>query len=379
MSHPLDLSDVPVVDGHCHPLYPNPWDVSPEAVTAILTEARPGTLDAHVPHTSLYRRTVRALARWLGVEATLEAVLAGRRARGSGWVREAVAERRVVALLVDTGYPPEAMPLDAMAALLPCAVHEVVRIERVAERLLSEGHPLDDFLVAYRAALEAALPQAVAFKSIVAYRSGLAVQPWDLREVAVAYERARDRVRAGAAPRLVERPLLDHLLLTALEVAGAAGRPLQLHAGFGDPDLDLPRANPLLLRPLLEDSRWRQARLVLLHLAYPYAREAAFMAAVWPQVFVDLSLALPHLGPGALPLLGEVLALAPATKLLYGSDLRGLPELFALAADWARELLGDALAGLVARDALDPDEALAVARGILATNARDLYRLSSAG
>jgi predicted TIM-barrel fold metal-dependent hydrolase len=66
-------------------------------------------------------------------------------------------------------------------------------------------------------------------------------------------------------------------------------------------------------------------------MAYPYFREATFLAAVWPQVHLDLSLALPLLGAGAVAPLIEILALAPASKLLYGSDVQALPELFALA------------------------------------------------
>ena len=161
-----------------------------------------------------------------------------------------------------------------------------------------------------------------------------------------------------------------------LEVASETGRPLQIHSGFGDPDIDLIRANPLLLRPLLEDPRWARARLVLLHMAYPYAREAAFMTAVWPQVHLDLSLALPFLGPGALFPLLEILSLAPASKLMYGSDVSALPELFALSADWARATLGEALGWLVNRDGLDDAAAVVVGQAILSDNARALYCLA---
>src|SRR5262249_6928611 len=146
-------------------------------------------------------------------------------------------------------------------------------------------------------------------------------------------------------------------------------------SGFGDPDIDLIRANPLMLRPILEDHRWAEARLVLLHMAYPYAREAAFMTAVWPQVHLDLSLALPFLGPGALLPLLEILSLAPASKLMYGSDVSALPELFALSAAWARAALGEALGWLVERDGLDDAGASAVGRAILSDNARALYSL----
>ncbi len=126
---------------------------------------------------------------------------------------------------------------------------------------------------------------------------------------------------------------------------------------------------------MLEDRRWTTAQLVLLHMAYPYTREAAFMTAVWPQVHLDLSLALPFLGPGALFPLLEILSLAPLSKLMYGSDVSGLPELFALAAEWARATLGEALGWLVERDGLDERAAAAAGRAILSDNARALYGL----
>ena len=112
-------------------------------------------------------------------------------------------------------------------------------------------------------------------------------------------------------------------------------------------------------------------------MAYPYVREAAFMAAVWPQVYLDLSLALPFLGPGAAPPLVEILSLAPWSKLLYGSDVGGLAELYALSAGWGRDALGEALAWLGARNGLGATEPREIARAILSSNARALYRLET--
>jgi len=184
------------------------------------------------------------------------------------------------------------------------------------------------------------------------------------------------RVHAGGSTRLTEKPLLDTLVETTLDVCRETGHPLQLHTGFGDPDVDLLQANPLLLRPVLEDPRWARVPIVVLHMAYPYFREAAFMAAVWPQLHVDLSLALPFLGAGGVSPLIDMLSLAPSSKLLYGSDLGGLPELFALSADWARANLGEALSWLVERGDIDLEDARRVGRQILTDNATALYRLS---
>jgi predicted TIM-barrel fold metal-dependent hydrolase len=370
----VDLSALPVIDGHAHPLLIEPWTVPPERFLDLFSEARPGTMRAHVPHTGYFRRSIAALAQRLGVAPSVEALLERRAAAGAGPACAMLAEARVEALLIDTGYPAVAMELEAMRRLLPCACHEVFRIERCAERLLGRALPYADFLQAFRGALHEAARHCVAFKTIVAYRSGLAVRPWPEVDAALAYRQAVARAAAGPV-RLTDAPLLDTLVLATLDVARETGRPVQVHAGFGDPDIDLGQANPALLRPLLEDPQWAGVAIVLLHMAYPYTREAAYMTAVWPQVYLDLSLALPFLGPGAVAPLGEILALAPASKLMYGSDVSAIPELFALSAAWGRAALGGALEARMARGDLTEEQALADAAAILAGNASALYRL----
>lgn len=48
--------------------------------------------------------------------------------------------------------------------------------------------------------------------------------------------------------------------------------------------MDLRLANPLNLRNLLEDKRFTKNRLVLLHVSYPFSKEASYLASVYPQV-----------------------------------------------------------------------------------------------
>jgi len=370
----MDLSDLPIVDGHCHPFLADPSALTADALLDQLSEGRPGTMRTHVPHTGYFRRVVGELARRLGCAPTLDAVLAARQAAGPALGRTMLGEARIEALLVDSGYPATAMPLDTMRVSVPCAIHEVFRIERCAERLLTHGLSYEKFVRAFEDELTAAAARCVSFKTIVAYRSGLAITPWPESAVFAAYVSAAGRAAQGP-PRLTEKPLLDTLVLRTLAIARRTGRPIQVHTGFGDPDIDLPHANPTLLRPILEGAEGRDVTLVLLHMAYPYVREAAFMTAVWPQVHLDLSLALPFLGGASAAPLAEILALAPASKLMYGSDVGALPELFALTAGWGRAALGEALDAFVARGELDAAGARAVAAMILADNARALYRL----
>ena len=256
----VDLSAIAVVDGHGHPLLRDPVDVSIGTFLDLFSEGRAGTMREHVMHTGYYRRALRTLAERLGVDATAEAVLKGRRRHpGSDTARAQFAAAGIAALLVDTGYPADGgMPFDEMRRRLGCAVHEVFRIETCAERLLIQRLPFDEFMEAFRRALLDAATGCVAFKTIVAYRSGLAVRRWRDDECRASYARTIAAIPPSGRPRLADKPRLDRLVQTTLDVPRETGRPLQVHAGFGDPDIGLLGASPLHLRPISD--KYRVAR-----------------------------------------------------------------------------------------------------------------------
>jgi len=186
-------------------------------------------------------------------------------------------------------------------------------------------------------------PSFVALKTIIAYRSGLAVSEPEPGELAACFRRVRSE--GGDPPRLTSRPLLNYLLLRALEWAAERGVPVQFHSGYGDRDLDLLRASPTHLRPVLESARLSSLKVVLLHASYPYTREASYLASVYPNVYVDWSEANPMLTPVMLKqVLEELLAQAPYTRLLYGSDAWGVPDWLWLGARVGRTALAAALA-----------------------------------
>jgi predicted TIM-barrel fold metal-dependent hydrolase len=157
----------------------------------------------------------------------------------------------------------------------------------------------------------------------------------------------------------------DHVV-AALEANEATGDPLplQVHSGFGDSDLHLWRADPSYLKPLIE--RFRDTPFVLLH-CYPFVREAGWLAHVYGNVWLDLSLTIPHVSQPA-QALRDALELAPVSKLLYASDAARTPELYWLAARWWRKALAEVLPEL-----LPAEEAEQAARLILRDNARQLY------
>ncbi|BBN12985.1 glutamine synthetase [Marchantia polymorpha subsp. ruderalis] len=216
----------------------------------------------------------------------------------------------------------------------------------------------------------------VAFKSIVAYRSGLRINPSVTDEDA---EKGLVRtVGTVEEIRLTDKNLTDWIFTKALELATSHDIPMQIHTGFGDVDLDLELANPVLLRSILEDLRFKHARIVLLHAAYPYMRQASYLACVYPQIHLDFGLAIPKLSVrGMKTAVAELLELAPINKVMFSTDAYAFPETYYLGAKWARTVLAEVLCDCVEEGDLSVDEAIAAAESILSKNSLAFYKLTT--
>jgi uncharacterized protein len=389
MSHPLSqhaasdtrhwLDELPVVDGHCHPPLhpPHPRDET-EFLGRFTESDDPAQIAAHVPHTLYFQQVLRDLAALYDCAPEIGAVLAARGAlQPAQLVGYCVERAGVVALLVDAGYrAAECYSVESLNALLPptCRARPLLRLETLLEELLASTISFGALEEAFGAAL-ADLRTAgyVGIKSIVAYRGGLALGPPDRVAAAGAYPALRAGARAGRV-RLASSPFLGYFLGWAFAAAGRQALPVQVHTGFGDRDLDLLQANPLLLRPALEAGAFGGAPIVLLH-CYPYVREAGYLASLYSQVYLDLSLTVPLVGPGGRRAVEEALELAPASKVLHGSDAAGLAESFWLGAVAMRRALAATLDGWLGDGTLTAAQAERVAAQLLHENATALYAL----
>ena len=348
------FEDIPLIDNHAHP-----WLRAPdEPYSRYFTEGPQAQ-----PDTLFYRHALRELAGLLRCGPDEVSVVAAR--EDDGFVARLAHDARLETILVDDGYPREGgVSVADMAAATGVDTRRVLRLERLAEETIAESRDLGHLTDALVEALDAARPGLAAVKSVIAYRSGLAIEPPDPGQAALA-------LRDVAPGRLTSKSVLDYLLGVAAEWCASHGMPLHLHTGFGDRDLDLRLANPLHLRPLLESGRLGQSPLVLLHASYPYTREAAYLASVYPNLYVDLSLVSPLLaGPALTRALEDLLGQAPVTRLVYGSDAWGIPDWLWLAARSTGRALEQCLAWLPA------PEAKWAARRILHDNAAELYGLA---
>lgn len=316
------------------------------------------------PHGLFLRRSVKQLAKLFSCPPTLQAVKAAREGMSlENLTRLCFEASHLSGIVLDDGLSPEEI-LDWSwhARFLP--TKRLIRVEMVAEKLLKKVSDFDELEAHFRALLSNPPPEVVGFKTIAAYRGGLAISTPDRA-------RARLQVEKKKPQRLVSSPLYHYLLQVAFEIASDLKLPFQIHTGFGDPDLDLATSNPLLLKSQIE--RY-SCPFVLLHAGYPYFRELGFLASVYKNVWADFGLAVPFLSlQGMESALSGLLELCPLNKVMYSSDASLIPELFYLGSLNGRLTLRACLERIVDDGELSPTEALTAGRWILRENAERLY------
>jgi uncharacterized protein len=376
----IEVADIPIIDQHCHGFYRLQ---QPSGLTdwhQHFTESRGQPEVGETASSSLfYGRLVRRMAELFDCPPTEEAVLEARRRHAPlDLIRMLLQAGHIETLLIDTGYPPaeQLTPNREIGQLGACRVAELLRLEILMQRLIIEHTELDLVIEALEAALSDVRASGYAgLKSIVAYRTGLNIGWWERSQAQEAFAMARKSIVDGSF-RLAHKPLLDTLLHTAFREAARQEIPVQFHTGYGDTDVDLLTANPLYLRPVLEHQPYRGMKVVLLHECYPYTREGAYLAAVYPQVFLDLSYGIPFLSYSEMvSFTRAAVGVAPLLKLVYSSDAVGIPELHWISALDGRRVLGQVLGEAVASGDLTPALAEAGARAILHDTAERLYQV----
>ncbi|MEW9550925.1 amidohydrolase family protein [Nonomuraea sp. NPDC050783] len=403
----------PLVDHHCHGVRRD--DLTRARFELLLSEggapAPPGTTHFDTPYGL-------ALRRWCAPLLDLEphappAVYLARRADlGAVEVnRRLLAASGVVAFLVDTG--PEDLDLLSAAEMGRhggAAADELVRVEQIEQDVAETAALAVDYLDTLAEELSARAARAVGLKTVLATRCGLDLDP--ARPTRGAVIAAANRRLAAPKDPLTDPVLLRHLLWSAVDVARERGLPLQFHTGLPTSAAPVPRPDParppaaggpgeggLSPSELLLSGRGAPheppdlhrtdpARLsgliaalqplglpVILLGCYPFHRQAAYLAALHPHVYVDVGLALPHTAAAAARVMEELLELAPFHKQLFSSGSRGLAESCLLGALYYRRALGTALAARVRDGEWSAADAARVAHMIGSGNARRVYRL----
>jgi uncharacterized protein len=388
----VDLSDAEIVDNHCHGMVVDEM-LKPDPATfeARLTLTGQAYLTSNQKDPGVWR-SIEALVegnayslisrRWLcqflhcaedpaSLAQARDRVL---RADPVGYTRRLLADQKIVELVADEGYTYMPVGGADLERLVAIPVHRVARIESFIDDLIRQDlADLDGFADALQQQLEeaAADPRTIALKSVIAYRTGLDITEPAKSEAASAFQRWR--AAGWADSRADSKPVRDYLLHLAMPIIERHNIALHIHCGDGDPDVVFEHSRPQDLYGFLR--RYDRRPIVLMHAGHPWSEEAAYIAAILPHVYIDLSVLIPWASLDIESYLTRLIGMMPSSKLLYSSDQVYEPELFWLPARFARRALERALSAAADADYLTTAQAESIGRGILAGNTRRVHAL----
>jgi hypothetical protein len=319
------------------------------------------------------------LAAVLACEPTRDGLAAARTealADHRAYLRRLWADAGVDDLIMDDGYPLPRIDGRALGDEVGLRVHRVCRIEPIITDVRDAAGSYAELADAFTAGLEEAVADgSIAFKSVIAYRTGLDVAEWSPADCESAF--SRWRADGWTETREHAKPVRDALLRRALAVAKGAGIPVHIHCGGGDPAIVLAHARPSDLFPVL--AAHMDQPVVLIHSGWPWVEEGAFVASILPHVYLDTSLSTPWASLAIDSRLEILLGIAPPAKVMYGSDEASEPEVIWLSAHLAREALGRVLETGVERRHLNRAAAARIGADVMGGNARRLHGLGTTG
>lgn len=340
------MHHVPLIDHHCHGVVTK--DLDRTGLEALMSESYlpppAGTHQFQKPLGLAIRRHCAAL---LDLEplASADDYVARRIALGSREVsRRLLTAGGVATHLIDTGHRSgEISTPGEFAALSGHSVHEIVRIEAVAEEVAASGCAAAEFPTRFAEELVRRSERAVGFKSVVAYRTTFRIE-----QTAPALSEVIDSTgrwlaaSEGRRPRLADATIIRHGLWTAADIARVRRLPIQLHVGFGDPDVYMHACDPTHFTDFMRFMEAWGVPITLLH-NYPFVREAGWLAEIFQNVYYDVGAILNFTGASSTRIMRDALEMGPYSKQLFSSDAFGLPELHYLGVVLFRRSLSQVL------------------------------------
>lgn len=354
------INKTPIIDNHAHPLL-KPEVIGRHPLLSIVSEAHGDAIRASVTALS-HHRAVQQLSTVLGCNATWESVVAAiEERRGddyNAWVTQCLDGLETI--LLDDGLDNEddVYEYSWHDKFTRTKCRRIVRIEALAAEIIDrhcvafdDVQPLDNvfdnMLEEFDTQIKQAIsdPDVVGFKSVICYRTGLAVPR--VVDIAGARKSFSDIIASYSASgkrfRRLQHVGLNDLFVhrTAVHIRFSPGRfnkPIQFHTGLGDSDITLTKSSPAHLQEFIRT--YSTVPIVLLHSGYPYVRDTGYLATVYSNVYADIGEVFPIVGRhGQEAIVREIFELCPWSKVMWSTDGHWFPETYLLAILQVREVL----------------------------------------
>lgn len=369
----FDIEKFVVIDNHAHSLLRNSRELDEIGFRQCFSESRSlAILKDHQPHSVHYIDMLDHLEKIFNIKNESEYLAFRLKQSNSHLTQLLWDDVSIGAVIVDDGFnASEMMNLDELASVSGRPIFHCKRVEPIMEACIENAESFQDLCQTYQKKLfPKGKRRTYSLKTICGYRGGLEL----MRPSQAEAKNDFDKIKKTKTIRVNKSALYHFLLLQTFEQAAQAGVPVQVHTGIGDDDANLIDCNPALMQELFRSRTYAKTHFVLLH-CYPYVREAAFMCSLYSNVYMDLSLSMTLASPSAASLVKDALSLAPASKLLAGSDGHSCPEAHWYGIHSWKRGLTFCLYEMINSGLITQREAEEIGALVLHDNAINLYKL----
>lgn len=369
----INFNDIPIYDHHAHPLSNILPIKSPEKFYCWFTESNQNEVITNNVHETLFlKSSLKWFAEFYGCSPDINSILDSRSAYSNEkLINKFFTEIKIKKILVDydlTGLP-KPYSLKEISSITNSEVEGILRIETLLERLINKHSKFDMVIDEFNSTLTKQIENnnIKALKSIAAYRTGLQINLSSKDLVNSEFINFKNK----NISRLDNKIIIDFFVNIALNITEKYSFPIQFHTGFGDNDVYLRLADPLYLTPLIK--KHQNTKFIILHSGWPYHKNTAYLASVYKNVWIDLSLMIPFATTAIEPALREILGFTPLNKILFATDAFAIPEIFWLAVKWGRNSINNELSYLYKSNLLNYHEVEHAAEMILYKNSELIY------
>ena len=385
----INLKDTPVFDAHCFAY--NDDILTEDIMTSQYAMIGPSPSymsktdrDARVSELALstgaLNKRVLDLAKYLGCESDISEVIKERELRRKSdfpkYVKGLIEDISLKGMGVDTAlYSLE--EADNFGKTFPGFIKKTFRLTTLVKDLLNTSTSFENLISDYDAAMNDAVKNhgCIAFKSIIAYRTGLNIEKVSESDAAASFDnRKSEPTWYGYKAKALRDFLIRRSLLNCIKLDAT----FMIHTGLGDSDIVAMECRPLMLWELLTNDELMECKVMLIHGGFPYTEEATYMANVLPNVYFDLSAGT---GPAFLEKavsperFTDVLRSVPNSKVIYSSDGgEGGPETLWHDCVTAKSAVGYALGNLVDEGIYDEIKAQSIGKDIFYNNSKRLFK-----
>lgn len=311
-----------MIDDHAHTFSTSGGPLDLAAITLDVHADGAERRAAATPHRVFSELLSGRLAAFLGCPADdVPAARAEASADWTAYVRRLFDDAQLDELVVDIGAERDAASLRPFHDITGRPLRWLARFDPLLDRLIEAGADAATIVGEVEAfCADAAAAGCAGFKTAIAYRTGLAVDP------DATMEMAQRSLESDLPVRRRGKACRDLALRRAFAVAADLRRPVQVHTGFGDSDLRLAESNPLLLEELLRTPEGRAVPVVLIHGSFPWLAELGHLAMTRPNVHAEVSLFNLFAPLTIGECLLRLLELAPVDRVIAGTDGHNEPE-----------------------------------------------------